>query len=243
MTEQGFWRRCSNCKSEIGLGAKYWICSVSTCQRVRAPMQYCKPDCWAVHNEIENHRDGWAVEKIAPKTADATPSSSSPPSVSRASSPPSAPRASSPPSASRASSPPSPTASSTSDGAEILVVASRFKEFLTETHGMRCSDEVFPILSEHLRRLAREGIEAARRAGRKTLLDRDVPRPAAEGDVPALVVVSRFKAYVTSVGDMRTSEEVIPVLTAELRRLGVQTADTAKRDGRKTALARDVPRP
>lgn len=234
MSEQAFWRRCSNCKSEIGLGAKYWICSVSTCQRVRASIQFCKPDCWAVHNEIENHRDGWAVEKLAPRSAEPAPPA--PPSPSSAS-----PRPSTPPSASRAS--PATASPATADGSDLLVVASRFKEFLSDTHGLRCSDEVFPVLSEHLRRLARESIETARRAGRKTVLDRDVPRPAAEGDVPVLVVVSRYKAYVTAVGDMRCSDEVMPVLTAELRRLGGQTAEAARRDGRKTALARDVPRP
>lgn len=233
MTEQSYWRRCSNCKSEIALGAKYWICSVTTCQRVRAPMQYCKPDCWAVHNEIENHRDGWAVEKIAPKSA-APPVASAP---ARAQSTAAAPRPSTPRAAS------TPATAPPVDGSEILVVASRFKEFLADTHGMRCSDDVFPILSEHLRRLARESIETARRAGRKTLLDRDVPRPAAEGDVPALVVVSRFKAYVSALADMRTSDDVIPVLTAELRRLGGQAVESARRDDRKTALARDVPRP
>lgn len=232
MSEQSFWRRCSNCKSEIALGAKYWICSVSTCQRVRSPIQFCKPDCWAVHNEIENHRDGWAVEKVAPRTADPAPSS--PPTAAPKPAPKPAP-----------SSPPSPAAAATApaDAAEILVVASRFKDFLSEVHGMRCSDDVFPTLSDHLRRLAREGVETARRASRKTLLDRDVPRPAAEGDVPALVVVSRFKAYVTALGDMRCSDEVIPVLTAELRRLGGQCVDAARRDGRKTVLGRDVPRP
>jgi len=259
MSEQAFWRRCSNCKSEIGLGAKYWICSVSTCQRVRASIQFCKPDCWAVHNEIENHRDGWAVERLAPKNAEPAPSA--PPSPSSAS-----PRPSAPPSAARASTATASTATAstatastatastatastatastaTADGSDILVVASRFKDFLSETHGLRCSDEVLPVLSEHLRRLARESIETARRAGRKTVLDRDVPRPAAEGDVPVLVVVSRYKAYVTAVGDMRCSDEVVPVLTAELRRLGGQTAEAARRDGRKTVLARDVPRP
>ena len=234
MSEQAFWRRCSNCKSEIGLGAKYWICSVSTCQRVRASIQFCKPDCGAGHNEIENHRDGWAVERLAPKNAEPAPSA--PPSPSSAS-----PRPSAPPSAARASTATASTA--TADGSDILVVASRFKDFLSETHGLRCSDEVLPVLSEHLRRLARESIETARRAGRKTVLDRDVPRPAAEGDVPVLVVVSRYKAYVTAVGDMRCSDEVVPVLTAELRRLGGQTAEAARRDGRKTVLARDVPRP
>ena len=232
MTEPGFWRRCSNCKSEIALGARYWICSVTTCQRVRAPIQFCKPDCWAVHNEIENHRDGWAVEKTAPADADVPAAPAAAP----------APRAvaSSPPRATRQAVA-APAASA--DGTDVLVVASRFKEFLAEVHGVRCSDDVFLTLSEHLRRLARESIEAARRAGRKTLLDRDVPRPAAEGDVPALVVVSRFKAYVAAQGDVRTADDVIPVLTAELRRLGGQAAEHAKADGRKTVLGRDVPRP
>ncbi len=231
MTEQGFWRRCSNCKSEIALGARYWICSVTTCQRVRAPIQFCKTDCWDVHNEIENHRDGWAVEKLAPTTPDATTPSS-----------PSSPRGASSP-APRTVTPAAPSAARAASGDDILVVASRFKEFLADTHGMRCSDDVFPVLSDHLRRLANESIEAARRASRKTLLDRDVPRPPAEADVPALVVVSRFKAYVAAHGDMRTSDEVIPVLTAELRRLGGQAVENARRDGRKTALGRDVPRP
>lgn len=235
MTEHGFWRRCSNCKSEIALSARYWICSVTTCQRVRAPIQFCKPDCWAVHNEIENHRDGWAVEKTAPSTAEAP----SAPATTPRSTTPSAPRAASS-SVSRAA----PAASSSSgDGGDVLVVASRFKEFLAEVHGVRCSDDVFPTLSEHLRRLARESIETARKAGRKTVLDRDVPRPAAEADVPTLVVVSRFKSYVASLGDVRTSDDVMPVLTAELRRLGGQAAEHAKGDGRKTVLGRDVPRP
>lgn len=229
MSEAGFWRRCSNCKNEIALGARYWICSVTTCQRVRAPIQFCKPDCWAVHNEIETHRDGWAVEQKAPATPDAAPAPASP----------TPPRAA-PTKASRDG---QPTPAPGIDGAEILVVASRFKEFLADTYGVRCSDDVFPTLSEHLRRLAREGAEASRRAGRKTMLDRDVPRPAAEADVPALVVVSRFKAYVAAQGDLRCSDEVIPVLTAELRRLGGQAVDTAKADGRKTVLGRDVPRP
>lgn len=237
MTEPGFWRRCSNCKSEIALGARYWICSVTTCHRVRAPIQFCKPDCWAVHNEIENHRDGWAVEKAAPTTGDAAAPAAAPAPRAAVSSAP-APRAAAVSSPTRPA--PGPPGG---DGGDILVVASRFKEFLAEVHGVRCSDDVFDPLSEHLRRLARESLDAARRAGRKTLLDRDVPRPAAEDDVPALVVVSRFKAYVAAQGDVRTSDEVIPVLTAELRRLGGQAAEHAKGDGRKTVLGRDVPRP
>ncbi len=85
MTEaQTFWRRCSNCKKEIPFGAKYSVCSVTSCSKVRAPVQFCSPDCWAVHNEVENHKSAWAVEQIAPKTADAPSAQTSTPPTSTA---------------------------------------------------------------------------------------------------------------------------------------------------------------
>src|SRR3954463_14074123 len=72
MVSQTSWRRCSNCKKDIAFGAKYSVCSVTSCSKMRAPVQFCSPDCWAVHNEVENHKDAWAVEQIAPKSADAS---------------------------------------------------------------------------------------------------------------------------------------------------------------------------
>ena len=65
------WRRCSACKNPIALGATYWVCNVSTCNRKRTGMVFCTVSCWEVHLPVANHREAWAVEKQAPKTAPA----------------------------------------------------------------------------------------------------------------------------------------------------------------------------
>jgi len=177
VTAQAFWRRCSNCKSEIALNAKYWICSVSTCQRVRSPIQFCKPDCWAVHNESENHRDGWAIEKIAPKTNDDTSSNDAPRGASTPPSPSST-------SGSVSSSPSSSVSKTVTRGQqanegtnmsdEVLVVVSRLKEHIQQKGGLRTSDEVASVLSDHLRKVADAAVDNAKKDGRKTVLARDV---------------------------------------------------------------------
>jgi histone H3/H4 len=58
---------------------------------------------------------------------------------------------------------------------EVLVVASRLKQYIREKSGMNTSDAVLTVLSDHLRRLAEDGIESARAAGRKTVMERDIP--------------------------------------------------------------------
>ena len=64
------WRRCSACKNEIALGAIHWVCSVSTCNRKRTSLVFCNVDCWEVHLPTERHREAWAIEAQAPKTAE-----------------------------------------------------------------------------------------------------------------------------------------------------------------------------
>jgi len=56
---------------------------------------------------------------------------------------------------------------------EILVVVSKLKKFIREESEMNTSDTVFPVLSQHLRRLSTEAIKNAARDGRKTVMDRD----------------------------------------------------------------------
>ena len=58
------------------------------------------------------------------------------------------------------------------------------------------------------------------------------------GDV--LVVVSKLKKYVKAKSDMKTSENVIPVLSQELRRICDRAIRIAGQNGRKTILDRDV---
>ena len=54
-------------------------------------------------------------------------------------------------------------------------MASRLKDYIKARSGMSTSDRVLGPLSDHVRRLCDEAIEAARQEGRRTVLDRDVP--------------------------------------------------------------------
>jgi hypothetical protein len=147
------WRRCSACKSDIAFEAGYYACNVSTCNRKRTALAFCSVDCWEVHLPGANHRESWAVEKKAPSAASAEADSGPRRRVVR----------------------PSAAAPKERKPEEILIVASRLKEFVRQTSGYNTSDRVLEPLSEILRRICREAIENARRDGRMTVLDRDIP--------------------------------------------------------------------
>ena len=236
MDLQTTWRRCSNCKNEIGLGSKYWQCSVASCTKVRAPVQFCSPDCWAVHEEIAFHKNAWAVEYLAPKTAE--PAASLAPVASLAS------VASATPASPGVK--PSVAVSASrvvAEGGEVLVVVSRLKEFVQQkSNGMSTSDQVVPLLSDHVRRMADLSIASAKTNNRKTVLDRDLPRlpstPDLKGEV--FVVVSKLKEYVRAHSDLRTSDELPMAISEEIRRLCLFAIESARKDGRKTIMGRDV---
>jgi hypothetical protein len=154
------WRRCSACKQPIALGATYWICNVSTCNRSRTALAFCSVSCWEVHLPGANHREAWALERKAPLTAEA----------------PSAAAAEETPRAGRRRLVRGPgAAKETGPPREVLVVASRLKEYVRARSGFHTSDRVLEPLSDHVRRLTDQAIENARREGRMTILDRDVP--------------------------------------------------------------------
>jgi histone H3/H4 len=243
---QTSWRRCSNCKNEIALNAKYWMCSVQSCSKARAPVQFCSPDCWAVHNEVENHKNAWAVEHLAPKTHDVV--ESKPPAPAASSAPKAAPSSTAPrpasaPATSSASAGPSPAARV--DGGEVLIVVSRLKEFIREkSNGMSTSDQVVGPLSDKVRKLTDSAIASARTNSRKTVLDRDLARPPASPDIKStdvLIVVSKLKEYVRAQSDLRTSDELPVVLSEEVRRVCLFAIENARKDGRKTVMGRDIP--
>ena len=155
------WKRCSACKKPIALGALYWTCNVSTCNRKRTALRFCTVSCWDAHLPVANHREAWAVEQTAPTTpepAEETDARSDPP------------RRRIVPKTTR----PEPRAA-TPD--EILIVASRLKEYVRAKSGFNTSDRVLAPLSDILRRVADQAIANARREGRMTILDRDVPEP------------------------------------------------------------------
>jgi len=60
-----------------------------------------------------------------------------------------------------------------SDNKEVLVVASKVKNYIKEAGDMKTSGAVLDVLSDRLRALCDGAIESARSDGRKTVLDRD----------------------------------------------------------------------
>jgi len=158
------WRRCSACKKPIALGAVYWACNVSTCNQKRTALCFCSVSCWEVHLPGANHRESWAVEKRAPTTpdggAEATPPASTGTGGVRR--------------LVRTVGPASPTAAEKVPH-EVLIVASRLKEYVRARVGYNTSDRVLEPLSDIVRRVVDEAIENARRDGRMTVLDRDLP--------------------------------------------------------------------
>jgi hypothetical protein len=157
------WRRCSACKKPIALGAVYWTCNVSTCNQKRTGLVFCTLSCWEVHLPGANHREAWAVERRAPTTPE--------PAVAPAAG------------AARAPEPRGPRRIVVSPAAkkpdpaplEVLIVASRLKDYVRARSGYNTSDRVLEPLSDIVRRVVDQAIENARREGRITVLDRDVP--------------------------------------------------------------------
>lgn len=55
-----------------------------------------------------------------------------------------------------------------------------------------------------------------------------------------LVVTSKVKKFIKEKGEMNTSAETIDVLTKAIERLCAKGIESAKADGRKTVMARDI---
>ena len=143
------WRNCSSCKKTISFGAKYWRCSVSTCNQSRFQMMFCSLACWDAHVAVRNHRSAWAEEQRAP--------------TGQQPSTPEAPRRrlvrgnAGQPKVER----------------EILIVASKLKKYIRDHAGMNTSGDVMEILSDLVRIQCNDAIDRARVEGRKTVLARD----------------------------------------------------------------------
>jgi len=165
VTELGQWRRCNACKKPIALGALYWVCSVSTCNRKRTGMVFCTVSCWEVHLPVANHREAWAVEKTAPRSAEPEAAAVSPGAKREER-------------AARRVLPGTTPAGPRDRGSspnEVLIVASRLKDYVKARSGYNTSDRVLEPLSEIVREVVDRALENAEREGRRTLLDRDIP--------------------------------------------------------------------
>jgi hypothetical protein len=163
VSDENQWRRCSACKKPIVFGAAHWICNVSTCNRKRTGLVFCSVSCWEVHLPVARHRQAWAVEATAPSRAHAQ------------SEPPAGPSPE-PPRPKRRILPTTQTSPTRKQiPHEILIVASRLKDYVRLRSGYNTSDGVLEPLSEIVRRVCDEAMERAEREGRRTILERDIP--------------------------------------------------------------------
>jgi hypothetical protein len=171
------WKKCSSCKKPIAFGAKYFLCSVSSCNGQRTGYVFCSVQCFEVHLPGARHKDAAAIEERAPSKAMATaatmPSTNSSANVSSITNTNRTPqRTIVRPSSSTIANP--GVASFANKGPqEVLVIASRLKEYITAKSEFNTSGSVMDVLSEHLRAITDRAIENARADGRKTVLDRD----------------------------------------------------------------------
>jgi histone H3/H4 len=239
MEVPAYFKRCSTCKNPIGFDTKYFLCSVSTCNRKRMQLVFCSISCWDAHQADARHRDAgaeeakspaqaaWAREQAEEKKRNAANAASNAPVVMK-----------------------KVTGAASLD---ILVVASRFKEYIAQRAQMATAERVMGYLSDHLRRVCDESIEAAGKDGRRTVMDRDVLPVTTRGtgslatganevdDRPdeVLVVTAKVKDYIKARSGMNTSDAVAGVLSAYLRRLARGAIRKAGTDDRKTVLDRD----
>ena len=161
-SEATFFRVCSTCRKPIAFGARYYRCSVSTCNRARTALYFCSVPCWDAHVPEARHRDAWAEETRAPtreawqaeqetQLAAEAPVEEKPTRERKI--------------VSKEAAPEVPR--------EVLVVVSKLKAYIRARTGFNTSDAVAEVLSDHLRRLCDLAVDNATVDNRKTVLDRD----------------------------------------------------------------------
>ncbi|MCB0422755.1 MAG: hypothetical protein KDD61_17275 [Bdellovibrionales bacterium] len=159
---QNYWRKCSTCKKEIGFKTKYYVCSVSSCNGKRTGLVFCSTSCFERHLPFARHKDASALEELSPLKAN----------VEEASTPVSTPKRriiASAPTVPGSSIQPSHSVVTH----DILVVASKLKDYIRARSEMNTSASCLTALSDILRKECDKAIENARADGRKTVMDRD----------------------------------------------------------------------
>ncbi len=174
---QAGWKKCSACKTPIDFGAMYYVCNVSTCNRKRTALQFCDVSCWEVHLPVARHRESWAEERRSPSRAEAARQAAAEASGEASLRKPRRIIADKPAFAARSvTAAASGTSAQSAAPEEVLIVASRLKEFVRASAGYKTSERVLGPLSDIVREVAEEAIRNARADGRMTVLDRDIPK-------------------------------------------------------------------
>lgn len=149
MPDATTWSPCGSCKKPIAYGARYWVCSVSTCNRARFQLAFCSMACWDAHVPVMNHRGAWAEERRAPKGP--------------------APEVAAPEARRRVVREPEEE----KEAEDVLVIASRLKAYIREKSDFNTSADALEALSVIIRRASDEAIRRARAEGRRTVKGRD----------------------------------------------------------------------
>ena len=155
LMEEGstYWRKCGSCKKEIGFNTIYQVCNVSSCRK----LVFCSVDCWNLHNPVMNHKSSWAEENRSPRKeqvmVENNESGVMPRRIIVQSK--------------------SSSSGQSYDSEEILIVASKLKQYIKDRHDMNTAASVLEALSHEVRRLTDRAVEKARIEGRKTVMDRD----------------------------------------------------------------------
>jgi hypothetical protein len=141
------WRLCGSCKKQIDLGSTYYDCEISSCRK----SAYCSMPCFDDHSSIFRHKDAWAQEKKAPLVAEIETQTPK-----------------------RIDSARLVSAEAKSDlPHDVLVVASKLKDYIRAKSGMNTSANVLDRLSDMIRIHCNKAMERAASDNRKTVMDRD----------------------------------------------------------------------
>lgn len=249
------WLKCSACRTEIPFLAKYWQCSVSTCNRNRMRLVFCSVACWDSHLGEARHRDAWAVEERAPskeawqrelaaepERAPAPPAR--PPTPAAGVAMRSGPTQPARPAAMANARPappadpvqprpagPAPTSDSVqpqrADAAPRMPTSEATQPMYSRTN---------PVAPAPVRRVVGEASPASAAAVEGVTLSEVT-------DKDILIVVSKMKKYIKDRSGMNCSDAVADMLSEHVRVLCDDAIRAAARDERKTVLDRDVTRP
>jgi hypothetical protein len=156
---------------------RYYVCSVSTCNRKRMGLTFCSLPCFEAHVPMARHREAWAEELHAPTRAQWEDDQADA-EVDEQAAVPRAPRAVEQPVRRivGVAAAPGPTATALSDRDlphDVLIVVSKLKAYVRARSGMNTSDSAVEVLSDIVRELCDGAIRKAAADGRKTVLDRD----------------------------------------------------------------------
>jgi histone H3/H4 len=167
-----YWKKCSSCKSELGFGSLYHVCSVSTCQHKRKGYQFCSVSCWDAHLGYANHKQASCLERTSPlqseyeRTLQKDRSNTSSTHTKQVREP-----------VRRIISErnsPSPQTRAHKISTDTLVVVSKIKALIREQSGFNTSQCCIEALTNKVVEECLKGIESATEAERKTVMGRDI---------------------------------------------------------------------